>query len=129
MGYRNRFQRHILPHTNSKSIQEVHVVSHPGSVLPIQSTPIWSVHSTHGVHDSGERDQTDCTTKGYKDPLVPRRLVGQSQIPPNLSPAYTNSSSYMSGVRLIGQLGEIRTGPQTSLHLHRLPVQSERGQG
>ena len=32
-------------------------------------------------------------------------------------------------VRLVGQYGEIRTGPQTSLRLHRLPVQPERGQG
>ena len=30
--------------------------------------------------------------QGYKNPPVPRRLVGQSQIPQNLSPAYTGSS-------------------------------------
>ena len=49
-----------------------------------------AVYSPNGVHCSGQRGQVSCTTKGYKDPPVPRRLVGQSQIPPNLSPAYTN---------------------------------------
>ena len=87
MDYLNRFQRCILPHTNS---EPVHAVSHPGSVLPVQSTAIWSLHSTHGVHCSGKGGQTDCLTKGYKDPPVPRRLDGKSQIPPNLTPACTD---------------------------------------
>ena len=34
----------------------------------------------------------------------------------------------MLGVRFAGKLGEIRTGTQTSLRLHRLPVQPDRGQ-
>ena len=33
----------------------------------------------------------------------------------------------MSGFRLVGKDLEIRTGPQTSIRLHRLPVQPERG--
>ena len=31
--------------------------------------------------------------KGLRNPPVPRQLIGQRQIPPNLSPAYTNPSS------------------------------------
>ena len=62
-------------------------------------------------------------TKGYKNPPVPRRLVGQSQIPPNLTPAYTDSSTYLSGVRLVGEHAEIITRPETSLQLCRLPVE------
>ena len=100
------------------------MVSHPGSNIPIQSTSIWSVHSTHGVHFSGQRSHTDGLT-GYKDPPITRRLVGQSQILPNLSPAYLNSSSYLSGPRLASQLGEIRT----SFQLRRLPVRLKGGQG
>ena len=57
----------------------------------------------------------DCLTKGYKNPPVPRRLVGHSQISPNQSPAYTDSSSYLLGVRRVGQHGEIGNGPETSL--------------
>ena len=59
VGHLHKFQRCILPHTDSKSVQEVHVFSCPGSVLPIQSTAIWSVHRTLGVHCSGEGGQTD----------------------------------------------------------------------
>ena len=89
--------------------------SRPGSVLPVQSTATCSVHSTHGIHGSGEGGQTACSTKGYKDPPVPRRLVGQSQIPPNLSSAYTVTGSSLPGIRFAGQQGKIRTGSQTSL--------------
>ena len=88
VGQVHRLQGHILPSTNS--VQEVHAFSHPGSVLPVQS---WSVHSTHGVHSGGQRGQTDGLTEGYKNPPVPRRLVGESHIPPNLSPAYTDLGS------------------------------------
>ena len=53
VGYLHRFHRHILPHTNSQSVQEVHALSRPGSVLPVQSTTLWPVHSTHRVHSGG----------------------------------------------------------------------------
>ena len=36
VGYRHKFQGHLLPHTNSQSVQEVHVFLRPGSVLPVQ---------------------------------------------------------------------------------------------
>ena len=72
VGHFHRLQKHVLPHTKSKSVQEVHAFSCPRSVLLIQSTAIWSVHSTHGVHGIGEGGQTDCLTKGYKNPPVPR---------------------------------------------------------
>ena len=115
-------------HTLIQSQSCKYMFSHPGSVLPVQSSPIRSVHSSHGGHGSGQGGQSDCTTKGYKDPPVPRQLVGHSQVPPNLSPAYTNSCRYMSGVRLVGQNGGVRSGSQTSLQIRRLPVRSERRQ-
>ena len=37
VGHIHRFQRRILPHTNSQSVEEVHAFSTPGSVLPVQS--------------------------------------------------------------------------------------------
>ena len=46
-----------------------------------QSTTLWSVHSSTGVHGCGQRGQTDGSTEGYKNPPVPGRLVGPSQIP------------------------------------------------
>ena len=54
--------------------------------------------------------KTDGFTEVYKNPPVPRRLVGESHIPPNLSPAYTNLGSSLSRTRLAGEHGEVRTG-------------------
>ena len=72
VGHIHRFQRRILPHTNSQSVQEVHAFSPSGSVLPVQSPSLWPVHSPHGVHSGHQRGQTHGTSKGYKDPPVPR---------------------------------------------------------
>ena len=93
MGHIHRLQRRILPYTNSQSVQEVHAFSHPGPVLPVQSPTLWPVYNTHGVHSGGQRGQTDGFTEGYRNPPVPRRLVGESHIPPNLSPTYTDLGS------------------------------------
>ena len=68
------------------------------------------------------RGQTDGFTKGYKNPPEPRRLVSESNIPPNLSPAYTNLGSSLSRTRLAGEQGKVRTGPKTGFQLRRLPV-------
>ena len=125
VGHLHRLQRHILPYTNSQSVQEVHAFSHPRSVLPVQSTTLWPVHSTHRVHSGGQRGQTDGFTEGYKNPPVPRRLVGESHIPPN----YTNPGSSLSRARLAGEQGEIRTGAKTGFQLRRLPVRPQGGQG
>ena len=128
VGNAHRLQGHLLPHTNCKPVQEDSKISCTGANIPVQSSGIWSVHSTDGVHYSGQRGHTDGFAEGYKDPPVHRRLVGPGQIPPNLSPTYTNSGSSLSGYRLASEQGEIRAEPQTSFRLHRLPVRPERGQ-
>ena len=129
VGHLHRLQGRIFPHTNSQSVQEVHAFSHPESVLIVQSSPLWSVHSTYEVHSGGQRGQTDGLTEGYKNPPVPRRLVGESHVPPNLSPAYTDLGSSLSRTRVAGERGEVRTGPKTGLQLRRLPVRPQGGQG
>ena len=129
MGHIHRLPRCILPYTNSQSVQEVHAFSPPGSVLPVQSPNLWSVHSSHGVHSGLQRGQTHGTSEGYKDPPVPRRLAGESLYPQHLSPAYTVLSNPLSGTRVAGEQGKVRTGSKTSFQLHRLPVRPERGQG
>ena len=55
VGNLHKFQGRILPHTNSQSVQEVHVFSRPGSLLPVQSPTLWPVRSTHGVHSGAQR--------------------------------------------------------------------------
>ena len=129
MGHLHRLQGRILPYTNSQSVQDVHECSHPGSVLPVQSPTLWFVHSTHGVHSGGQRGQTDGFSEGYKNPSVPRRLVFESHIPPNLSPAYTDLGSSLSRIRLAGEQGEVRTGSKTGFQIRRLPVRPQGGQG
>ena len=87
----------------------------------IQGTALWSVHSAHGVHCVSKGGETDGHTKGYKDPPIPRRLVGESQIPANLSPTYPNPGQDVPEPRLAGKFREIRTGTQTG----RLPVRPQ----
>ena len=72
VGYLNRLQGHLLPHSNTGNIQEISEISHPGSDVPVQGPAIRFVHSTHGVHCSSEGGETDGHTQGYKDPPVPR---------------------------------------------------------
>ena len=110
VGHIHRFQRCILPHTNSQSVQEVHAFSPPGSVLPVQSPTLWSIHSSHGIHSCSQRGQTHGTSEGYKDPPGPRRLAGESLYPQHLSPAYSNLGHTLSGTRVAGEQGEVRTG-------------------
>ena len=129
VGHLHRFQRCILPYTHSQSVQEVHAFSPPGSVLSVQSPSLWPFHSSHGVHSGGQRGQTHGPSEGYKDPPVPRRLAGESLYPPYLSPAYSNPSHTLSGIRVAGEQGKVRTGSQTGLQLVRLPVRPKRAQG
>ena len=129
VGHFHRLQRRVLPNTYSQSVQEVHAFSPPGSVLPIQSPTLWPLHSSHGVHSGSQRGQTHGTAEGYKDPPVPRRLVGESLFPRNLSPTYTELGSSLPRSRLASEQGKVRAGPKTGFQLRRLPVRPERRQG
>ena len=115
VGHFHRFQRRLLPHTYSQSFQEVHAVSPPGSILPVQSPTLWCINSSYGVYSGGQRGQTHGTSEGYKDPPVPRRLAGESLHPRHLSPAYSNPGHTVPGTRVAGEQGKIRTGSQTGL--------------
>ena len=128
VGHIHRLQRRILPHTYSQSVQEVHAFSPPRLILPLQSPTLWPFHCTNEVHSGGQRGETDGFTEGYNNPPVLKRLVGESHIPPNLSPAYTDLGSSLSRVGLAGEQGEFRTGARTGFQLRRLPVRPERGQ-
>ena len=125
VGYLNRLQGRLLPYPYTGTVQEISEISCPGSDIPIQSTALWSVHSTLGVHCSGKGVETDGNTQGYKDPRVPRRLVGESQILPGLSSAYTNSDKNMPKIRLASEFGQVGTGTQTNLRFCRLPVRPQ----
>ena len=72
VGDLNRFQGHLLPYTNTVTVQEISEISCPGSDIPVQSTAFRSVHSTHGVRCGSKGVETDGHTQGYKNPPVPR---------------------------------------------------------
>ena len=124
VGYLNRFQGRLLPYTYTGTIQEIPEISHPRLGIPVQGPAIRFVHSTHGVHCHTKGGKTDGYTQGFKHPPVPR-LVGESKIPPDLSPTYTGTSKNVSSIGLAGELREIRAGVQTRLRFCRLPVRPQ----
>ena len=100
---------HIPIQEQSRTYQ----ISCPGSDIPVQSTVVWSVHCTHGAHCSSKGVVTDGHTHGYNNPPVLRQLVGESHIPPGLSPAYTRSTENMPSIRLAGEFRKIWTGTKS----------------
>ena len=74
------------------------------------------------VHYNSKGGETNGHTQGYKNPPVPRRLVGESQIPPGLSPVYTGSAKNVSTTGLADEPKQIRSGTQTGFQLCRLPI-------
>ena len=83
---------HIRPYTYTRTIQEMPEISHPRSGIPVQGPAIRFVHSTSRVHRDTKAGEIDGHTQGFKKPPVPRRLVGDSQLPPGLSPTFTGPS-------------------------------------
>ena len=122
VGHLDRFQGCLLPHTNTGTIQEISEISCPGSDIPVQGSSLWSVDSSLGVHCCSKGGEADGHTQRYKDPPVPRRLVGESQIPPGLSPAYSGSRAAMPKSWFASEFGKIGTGTQAGLRFCRLPV-------
>ena len=128
VGNLSRFQGCLLPHTHTGTIQEISQISCPRSDIPIQGSSLWSVHSALGVHCDSQGGEIDGRTQGYKNPPVPRRLVGEGEIPFNLLTTHTNPSKNVSETRLASECRKIRTGAKTSLQLRRLPIRSQVGQ-
>ena len=83
---------HLRPYTYTRTIQEMPEISHPRSGIPVQGPAIRFVRSTFGVHRDTKAGEIDGHTQGFKKPPVPRRLVGESQLPPGLSPTFTGPS-------------------------------------
>ena len=122
MGNLHRLQGRLLPHSDTGTVQEVPEISYPGPDLPVQSTAIRPVDSSHGVYYYSKRGKTDGHSERYKDPPIPRRLVGESHIPPGLSPAYTGPSENVPTFRLAGEHRKVGAGTQTSFQLRKLPI-------
>ena len=118
VGNLHRPQGRLFPLSNTGTVQEILEISCPGPDLLVQSSAIWPVHSTHGVHCHSKGDKIDGHPKGYKDPPIPRRLVGESHIPPGMSPAYANFSDNVPGCGLDGEHRIVGTRPKTNLQFY-----------
>ena len=125
VGHLNRFQGRLLPYTNTGTVQEISEISCPRSDIPVQGPALWSDHSTLGVYCVSKGGETDGQSQGYKDPPVPRQLVGESHIPPGLSSTYSESGENMSKIGLAGEFGKVRTGSKADLRFCRLPVRPQ----
>ena len=117
MGNLCRLQGHLLPHSNT-----VPQISYPRADLPLQSIAVRSVNSSHGVYYYSKGGEADGHSQRYKDPPVPRRLVGESHIPPGLSPAYTGNNKNVPTSRLAGECRKVGAETQADFQLRRLPI-------
>ena len=129
VGDLNRLQGRLLPHTNTRTVQKISEISCPGADLPVQGSPFRAGHSALGVYYNSKGGKTDGTKTGYKNPPVPRRLVGQSFIPPGMSASYTETNADMPEIGLAGEHRKVRIGAQTNLQLCRLPIRPSSGPG
>ena len=113
---------HIPIQEQSRKYLRFHV---EGQTYQFKALPFGLSTAPLGVHCSGKGGETDGNTQGYNNPPVPRRLVGESQVPLSLSPAYTGPGENVSRPRLAGKVREIRTGTQAGFQLRRLPVRPQ----
>ena len=125
VGHLNRLQRRLRPYTNTGTIQEISEIQSRGPDVPVQGSTLWPVHGTPGVHCGSKGGEADGHAPGYKDPPIPRRLVGESQIPPGLSPTYSGPCRIMPKTWLAGEFGKVGTGAQADLRFFRLPVRPQ----
>ena len=122
MGNLHRLQGRLLPHSNTGTVQEVPQISYPGADLPVQSTAVRSVNGSHGIHYYNKGGEADGHSQRYKDPPVPGRLVGESHIPPGLSPAYTGPNTNLPTSRLVGECRKVGAETHANFQLRRLPI-------
>ena len=113
---------HIPIQEQSRKYLRFHV---QGQTYQFKALPFGLSTAPLRVHGSSKAGKTDGHAQGYKDPPVPRRLIGEGQIPPGLSPAYSGTSENMPRTRLAGEFGKIRTGAKANLRFCRLPVRPQ----
>ena len=112
MGNLRRLHGCLFLHSNTGTVQEVLKISRSRSDLSVQSSSLWPFYISHGVHYHSKGGKADGHSKGYKDPPIPRRLVGESHIPTVMSPTYTIFSENVPGSGLDGQHRKVGIEPK-----------------
>ena len=116
-------QRRLLSHPSKPKVAEISQVPHKRSDFSIHSPSLWPVDGSIGVHQGGQRGQTDGTGSEYSKPPVPRRLVIESPLPGNVPTTYPEPFGPMLLSGLGSQHGQIRAGSPTNLRLLRISFQ------
>ena len=125
VGHLHRLQGRILPHTNhsqSKKFMRFHI---QGQSYQFKALPFGLSTAPMEFTVVAKEVKLMALQKGIR---IHQYLVGESHIPPNLSPAYTDLGSSLSRTRVAGE-PEVRTEPKTGPQLRRLPVRPHGGQG
>ena len=87
-----------------------------------QFTSLWSGNGPVGVHQSGQGGQADRSSKGCKDPPVPRRLVVESPLSGNLPTTYPDPLGPLPRVGLGSKHEEIGTDSSAGFQFRWLTV-------
>ena len=66
VGNLHRLQGRLLPHSNTRTVQEILEISYPGPDLPVQSTTVRSVDSAYGVHYHSKGGNLMAVQKGIR---------------------------------------------------------------
>ena len=83
----------------------------------------WLCSQPAGVStQGGQRSKVTGSSKGYKDPPVPRRLVVESPVSGNLPTTHQDPFGPLPRLGLAGKHEEVGIGSQTNLQFRRLPV-------
>ena len=122
MGNVTGFQRRLLSYPYQSKITEVPQVFSGKKSLSIHGPSFQARHSSTGIHQGSQGGETDGSSMGYPDPLVPRRLVSQSPGPGNLPITYPDPLGPVPRTRVGGKHGEIGAYTSTGFQFRRLPV-------
>ena len=129
MGNIAGFQRRLFPHSSSCQVPEISQAPFSKSVLPVPGSALWPLNSSDGVHLHGKGGETNGSVQGYKDPPVPRRLVGSSPYQRILPPRHPIPPRPLSGIGLGSEHAKVGIGTQTGLRVCGLQVRSLSGPG
>ena len=82
---------HIPINPQSRKCLRFHV---QGQSYQFKALPFRFINCSNGIHSGSQGSHSDCSKQGYKNTPVPGRLVGQSHIPPNLTPSCSLVAMY-----------------------------------
>ena len=122
MGNLAGFQRRLLSHTNQSTVPQVPPVLPREEGLSVHSSTFRASYCPARVYKSSQGGEIDGTGTGYPDPPVPRRLVSQGPLPPDLPVTYPDPLGPVPRFSVAGKHDQIGAYATTGVQFRRLPV-------